>query len=230
MEKTENCCHDGHRDRLRKKFSENGPETLENHELIELLLYYCIYRRNTNPIAHAMMEHFGSLENVLSASPKELAKFDYMTEKSAVLFNLVLELNRRCGLEREMDVYCYDTLEKVGNFLTSLFYGKTTENLYLLMFDGKMRMLDCVHISEGSVNSTRADIRKIVECAITAKASNVIVAHNHPGGLVIPSKEDIMLTRDIENLLDIIDIRMLTHIIVADKKYAPINHIALKFI
>lgn len=217
-------CHDGHRERMRKKYIQNGADGLEAHELLEMLLYYCIPRRNTNEIAHEMIDHFGSLENLFSAGIDEIQKFDYISESGAILIKLVGELNRRSMLETTSSVYRYDTIEKVGNFLVSLYKGQGEEKLYLLMFDSGMRLLDCTCICEGGVGSVGVNVRKIVEHTISAKASNIIIAHNHPGGIAVPSKNDISLTHQLETVMDIMDTKLLCHIIVAGDRYAPISN------
>jgi len=221
----ESGTHSGHRNRLRDKFIEGGADCLASHELLELLLFSCVPRRNTNDIAHSMIERFGSLEKVLEADIAELESFDYITKTGAVLIRLVNEIKRRCNMEKATTVYRYDTLDKVGTLLKSLFYGQNTEKLYLLLFDGQMRLLDCVHICDGSVNDVKACFRKMAERLIFSKATAAILSHNHPGGLVIPSKEDISVNKELETLFGYMGTKLLTHIIVAGDRYAPINHI-----
>lgn len=215
-------CHDGHRQRMREKYIRCGEEGFEDHELLEMLLYYCVSRRNTNETAHGMLDRFGTLENVFAADIEELEQFDYISKNGAVLIKLVGEMHRRCLIEKAGAVRRYDSIEKVGDFLVGLFKGQNTEKLYLLTFDSGMKMLDCACISEGTIGSVNVCIRKIVEITVCSKASNVIVAHNHPGGIAIPSKNDISLTHQLENLLELIDARLLCHMIVAGDRYAPI--------
>ena len=108
-----NNCHEGHRQRMRDKYINGGADGLETHELIEMLLYFCVSRRNTNEIAHAMMDKFGTLENLFSASTEDLTQFDYISERGATLIKLVGDLSRRSMLESATSVYRYDTIEKV---------------------------------------------------------------------------------------------------------------------
>lgn len=222
--KINRCEHLGHRTRLKRKFIEGGADALASHELLELLLFYCVPRRNTNDIAHKMIDELGSLEKVLTADERALCEFDYISENGAILIKLVKELERRCAMESTGAVSRYDSIDKVGRFLLSLYTGQTVEKLYLLMFDSSMRMLDCVCVCEGGVSSVKLCSRKIMESILYSKAANVILAHNHPGGLAVPSKNDLALTRQLENLIECLDARLLAHIIVANGKYMPINN------
>ena len=191
-----------------------------------MLLYYCISRRDTNEIAHEMLDRFGSLEGVFSSDIDDLTNFDDISETGAVLIKLVGEMNRRCMIEKAGNVCRYDTIEKVGEFLLGIFKGQTAEKLYVLTFDSGMRMIDCECISEGTLGSVNLCVRRIIEVTIASKATNVIIAHNHPGGIAVPSKNDISLTHQLERLLEIIEARLLCHIIVAGDRYAPISNLA----
>ena len=219
-----NNCHSGHRERMRKKYLQNGADSMEPHELLEMLLYYCVPRRNTNEIAHEMMERFGSLEGLLAADVEELCKISYISESGAILIKLVGELSRRSLIENISSSYRYDTIEKVGKFLVNIFRGQNEEKLYLLMFDCGMRLLDYTCICEGGSSSVNLCNRRIVELSINSKAANIIIAHNHPGGIAVPSKNDISLTHQLETVMDLIDTKLLCHIIVAGDRYAPINN------
>ena len=230
--KTESCgftsdesqkLHEGHRARMRERFLRHGADSLETHELLEMLLFYCIRMRNTNETAHAMIKRFGSLEGVLSATAEELKQFDYITDSGAVLIKLVGEIGRRKMIESKRPVSRYDTLEKVGEFLVGLFYGLTEERMYFLAFDSAMRLLDCSCVGEGGPTSINMCSRKIIESTIYSKAENVIIAHNHPNGIAVPSRNDISMTHQLESVLRVLDTRLLCHIIVAGDKYAPIN-------
>ena len=205
------------------RFLGYGADSLADHELLEMYLYYCIQRRNTNEIAHKMIDRFGSLDGVFNASVDELTEIEYISDRGAVLIKLMKEMARRCKMEHARDEYCFDTMDKLGRFLTSLFYGRQEEQLYLLLFDGKMRMIDCLMLSGGGVNSVGACMRTMVEKTVQTKAANVVLAHNHPSGLLVPSREDIVMTRDAESVLRCIDAKLVAHVIVSGSRYAPIE-------
>lgn len=221
--------HKGHRSRLREKYIRGGADGLETHELMELLLFYCIPRRNTNETAHAILNRFGSLEELFSADIRELQQIDYISENGAVLIKLIGELGRRRMMESTSSIYRYDTLDKVGAFLVSLFSGQSVEKLYLLSFDNGMKLLNCSCICEGSVNSVNMCARKIIENIVHSGASNVVLAHNHPGGIAVPSKNDISLTHSLESLTSILGVKLLCHMVVSGDRYAPITPCAGKF-
>ena len=224
----EKDLHDGHRQRLREKYVRGGADNLETHELIEMLLYYCIPRRDTNEIAHEMLNHFGSLDRLLSAKIEELEQFDYVSHSGAILIKLIGEIERRRMLEMS-STYRYDSLDKVGEFLISLFRGHTEERLYLLAFDSGMKLINCSLISEGTINAVNVCANKIVELAVSLNASNIIIAHNHPGGVAVPSQNDISLTHSIESLTGLLHVRLLCHMIVAGDRYSPVSPCPGKF-
>lgn len=228
--RNDTVSHDGHRDRLRAKFINGGADCLATHELLELLLFYCVPRRNTNDIAHLMIDRLGSLEKVLAAEISELESFDYISQNGAVLVKLVNEITRRCAIEKTNFTYKYDTLEKVGTLLKSIFYSQTAEKLYMLLFDSQMRLLDCVHVCDGSVCDVGSSFRKIAERLVFSKATAAVLAHNHPSGLAVPSREDIAVTREFEQLFGYMETKLLAHIIVAGDRYAPINHVGNDFL
>lgn len=215
--------HSGHRGRMFDRFLAYGADSLADHELLEIYLYFCIQRRNTNEIAHKMIERFGSLDGVFNASVEELSTVEYISKRGAVLIKLMKEMARRCKMEHARDEYCFDTMDKLGRFLTSLFYGRSEEQLYMLLFDVKMRIIDCHMLSAGGVNSVGSCLRAVVEKTVQSKAANVVLAHNHPSGLLLPSREDIVMTREAESVLRCIDVKLVAHIIVSGDRYAPIE-------
>ena len=226
--KTKNC-HEGHRQRMRDKYMRVGADNLETHELIEMLLYYCIPRRDTNGLAHEMLDHYGSLDRLLSARVEELEQFEYVSHSGAVLIKLIGEIERRRMIENASSVYRYDSLDKVGEFLISLFRGQTEERLYLLAFDSGMKLIGCSLVSIGTINTVNVCANKIVELAVSLNASNIIIAHNHPGGVAVPSQNDISLTHTIESLTGLLHVRLLCHMIVAGDRYSPVSPCSGKF-
>ena len=173
--------HDGHREKMRARFLNAGLEAFADHEALELLLYYAIPRRDTNPIAHALMERYGSLSAVLEAPVEDLRKVEGVGESTAILLRLVPQLYRRARLAGARDTVLNST-ERTGRYLLELFAGLNREVLYQLCLDQKGKLLACKRLSEGSANSTEVNIRLLAENAILTSASAVILAHNHPSG------------------------------------------------
>ena len=211
--------HDGHRQRLKDRFCQEGLDHFEEHQVLELLLFYCIPRVDTNPIAHALLDRFGSLPKVLEATVGELEKVPGIGHNAAVFLSLVMAAGRYYQISSASRNDVLTSIEDCGRYLLPLFYGKRNEVVYLLCLDAKCKVLSCKMIGEGSVNSAGVPIRRIVEMALAANATSVVLAHNHPSGLAFPSDADIQTTRRVAVALDAVEIGLLDHIVVADDDY-----------
>ncbi len=206
--------HDGHRGRLREQFRQSGLESFAPHQIIELLLTYPIRRKDVNEEAHALIDRFGSVSGVLDASYEDLCTVRGIAEESATFFKLLSELSRLYAIEECSTEDAMDTAEKITTYLHALYVGVTCEKVYLLLFDNGMHLLDCSCVGEGSVNSVTPDMRAIAELAVTKHAACAVLAHNHPGGLAIPSGEDRVMTDQVACLLDTLKIPLLEHFLM----------------
>lgn len=209
--------HDGHRANMRKRYLAQGLEGFAPHEALELLLYYALPRRDTNGIAHALMERYGSLSAVLAAPAEDLQKVEGIGESAALLLTLVAPLYRKAVLADTEVVL--STPERVGRYLLTLFHGKQREYAYELCLDRKGRLLACRELAQGSATSAAVEMRQVVEIAILTSASTVILAHNHPSGVALPSHEDYAFTDRARAALDTVGVTLADHIIVADGDY-----------
>ena len=209
--------HDGHRARMKKKLLENGEQSFADHELLEVLLYYAIPRRDTNELAHRLMEQFGSLQGVLSASPQELACVQGMGEHAALLVKLVTMLRRRAAQDTKEKIL--NSVDKCGEYFTALLGGSRKEMLWQVCLDGKGKLLTCRCIAKGTVSASAVHVRQVVENALYAGASTIILAHNHPSGVALPSQQDLLVTRQIQEALSPLNIRLADHMVVADSDY-----------
>lgn len=218
--------HAGHRARMRERYLASPKETFAAHELFEMLLYYTNAQSDTNEIAHALMEAFGSVEGVLDADPARLEAVFGIGKSTTLLLSLVGELARRYTAEKLSATTerpaALDTPQKMMAFLLPRFIGATKELAYALLLDNSLRPLDCFPIGDGSVSSVAISVRLVAERAYTKHAAAVVVAHNHPGGLAVPSSEDLALTHRLKEGLDLLEIPLLEHFIVADKAYTPL--------
>lgn len=219
--------HDGHRDRMRERFFHEGMDHFSEYEVLELLLYYAIPRKDTNPIAHGLIDHFGSLAQVLDASVEELEQVSGISRNAAVLIKLVTEMGRMYMVKRAEENKVLRTIKECGDYLKPYFFGRVNETVYLLCLDARCKVISCRKVGEGSVNSAGIPIRKIVEMALKANATSVILAHNHPSGLAIPSGEDIQTTRRVALALDAVEIGLVDHIIVADNDWVSLSQSGL---
>lgn len=214
--------HDGHRKRLRQRFLEEGLDHFTDVQVLELLLFYCIARQDTNPTAHRLLEHFGSLSRVLEAPVAELCKVEGVGENTAIFLRLVTQAGGFYLKDRAAQTKVLPTLESCAQFLQPYFYGQNVETVYLLCLDAKCKLLCCKKMSQGNVNSTEISIRKIVETALSANASSVLLAHNHPGGIAIPSYADIRTTLNVASALQAVDVHFIDHLVICDDDYVSL--------
>lgn len=209
--------HDGHREKMRKRFLGGGLEHFADHEALELLLFYAIPRRDVNPIAHELMNRYGSLSAVLAAPVEDLQKVEGIGESAAILLKLVPALCYKARLSdaKRQDVVL-NTSARAGIYLLEHFAEEKNEVIYQLCLDRKGKALVCKRLGEGNVGSAALDIRRMVENAILSSASAVILAHNHPSGVALPSPEDYAATDRAKAALATIGVALSDHIIIAD--------------
>jgi len=215
--------HEGHRERLRKRFLEEGLDAFTEIEVLELLLFYCIPRKNTNEIAHLLLNRFGSFTQVLEASPADLKQVDGMGDISASFISLIPAAARYYGVARVKQEKVLKTLDACGEYLLEYFKGLSKETVYLLCLDAKCKVLGCPWIGEGNVNSASIPIRRVVEMALALNATAVVLAHNHPSGIALPSQEDIATTKKLAMALSGVDIVLADHIVIADGDYTSMT-------
>ena len=212
--------HNGHRQRLKDRFLQEGLDRFTDVQVLELLMFYCIPRQDTNELAHRLLTHFGSLSQVLDADIEELTKVDGIGVNAATYLKLIPAAGRYYNVDRvKFEDKPLLTIEDCGRYLLPFFQGRCNEMVFLLCLDAKCKVLCCRQVGEGSINSAGIPIRRVVEMALAAKASTVILAHNHPSGIALPSREDIASTQRIAVALDAVDVILSDHLVVADNDY-----------
>ncbi len=221
--------HDGHRQRMKDRFLEEGLDHFSDVQVLEILLYYAIPRKDTNPIAHSLLERFGSLSQVLEAPVEELEKVSGVSRNAAILLKLVTDMGRYYQVNRVTQSSVLKTIRECGEYLKSYFFGRRNETVFLLCLDAKCKVLCCREVGEGSVNSANVPIRRIVEIALGANATSVVLAHNHPSGLALPSGEDIATTQRVAAALRTVDVNLVDHIIVADDDFVSLAQSGIQF-
>ena len=214
--------HEGHRQRLTERFRREGLDGFTDVQILELLLFFCIPRRDTNIIAHALLARFGSLHQVLEAPVYELEKVEGIGRHASTLISLTRQLARSYGVSQVSMDKILNTTAKCGEYLKPFFLGKRDETVYLLCLDAKCKVLGCMEVGKGSVNSAGLSVRKIVETALAVNATSVVLSHNHPSGLALPSNQDVITTRRVAMALDAVGIVMADHIIVADDDFVSL--------
>lgn len=215
--------HNEHRQRLKDRFLKEGLDNFDELYVLELLLFYCIPRVDTNPIAHRLLDHFGSLNNVLNATADELEKVEGVGKNTSTFLSLITQVGRYYQVKQSEPGKILRTIEQCGNYLVPYFFGREQETVFMLCLDAKCKVICCKMVGEGSVNSANIPIRRVVEMALAANATTVVLAHNHPSGLAIPSADDIQTTQRIAAALETVEIILADHIVVSKDDYVSIT-------
>lgn len=210
--------HKNHRQRMRARIVQSGLDSLNEHEVVEVLLYYALPRRDTNALAHHLIERYGSLAGVLDAAPQDLAKQPGLGENSAFLLHFAGQLAKRYKQSKNSPRPVYGSTQAFADHVVSLFDSEMREVAYLLCLDKGLHLLSSVKLADGTVDYVTVEVRDVVRCALVHSATSVVLVHNHPGGVLIPSKDDLELTKECIRALDEFDINLLDHFIVYGDK------------
>ena len=214
--------HGMHRERMRDRFILNGIDNMSPHEALELMLYYVIPRCDTNPLAHELIDTFGSFSGVLDASVEDLAAIKGVGKKTAVFLKLFLDVNRFYEVDKTSNMKTFTTIDDVGRFLRPRFLGRRDELVIMLSLDTKNSLIAQQVLFEGNVNSVGFDIRKMVGSALRLNAANIILAHNHPGGVAVPSMKDVQTTEHLRNVMSGVNLKLLDHLVFAGEEFVSI--------
>lgn len=219
------ATHSKHKERLRERFINSTDFVgFSEHEILEMMLNYVIVRKNTNDIAHKLIEKFGSLNNVLIANVGELTSVDGVGERTAVFLNMQYSLMRYYNSkEAERAKLTGNIKEDVLKRLKPLFDKSIREEMYVVTVTNKNRIKRIKKVAEGTISSVTVTPRDLVRACIEDNdVVSVIIAHNHPGGRLSPSQEDLNFTRLVEDALHLVDLKLLEHYIICDDSYYPI--------
>lgn len=217
-----NSMHNGHRERVKELFLKTGLDSFSPHAVLEMLLYYAIPQKDTNPIAHELIRRFGSLSGVFDAPMEELLKVNGVGKSAAILLKMVPQLSRAYeeNLDRGKKTICdYD---EAGKLLVKKFIGRQNEVVMLMLLDSRERILYCDIVSEGNVTAANIYIKTVVRLAVRYDAVYAILAHNHPSGECLPSKQDLDTTRWVFRALETVDVRLIDHIVVGGNDYVSL--------
>lgn len=215
--------HRDHRKRVKERFRREGLDHFDELHILELLLFYGLPQGDTNPLAHTLLERFGSLGQVLDAPVEELEKIPGVGEHVSTLLALIKDVSRRYYMEKDAGgCRILTNTTQCGEYLVPYFIGRRDETVFLLCLDAKCKVIGCKEVGSGSVNSASISVRKIVENALAVNATSVVLAHNHPSGLAYPSDEDILTTRRVAVALDAVGILLADHIVVADDDFVSL--------
>ena len=211
--------HEGHRDRMRTRYLQEGADGMASHEILEILLYGTIPRGDTNEIAHHLLDEFGSISNLIEADPHEIAKTAGVGIKSAVFLSLLHELVLRYEREKLEQKPALTSIPRSVDYCKALLAFRPRECFYAICLDSRRKIIHTSKISEGTVNDAAVSPRLVVEKALRYKATGVLLCHNHPSGNVKPSYEDIILTNQLKNMLEPLGVQVVDHIIIGENQY-----------
>lgn len=217
--------HDGHRKRMRDRFRKEGLEGFAPHEVLELLLFYGRARGDVNPLAHQLLDAFGSIKGVLEARPEQLMSVDGVGEETATLIAMMLPVFRRysvCVCEEKRSI---TNRTEASAYCKALQAGWRTEHFYVVCLNAAGQVLGQRLVAEGSLAEVPAYPRLVVETALNYNAHSVLLCHNHPSGVTLPSQDDIQSTQELLKVLYALHITLLDHIIVAgEQTYSMVQH------
>ncbi len=214
------AIHTGHRKRMKERFFNSGASGFADHELIEMLLYNTFPRQDTNELAHKILNEYDkNLCMLIEADPADLMFRCGLNENTAIFFSVIKELLRRYSGDRYKSRTLIDSSDIAGKYAIYLFDGEKQECFYVICLDAQSRLINSALISRGTIGETCVYLRNVAEAIVKYNARSIIVAHNHPGGSLMPSQSDIETTLSITKMVNMMSVFLSDHIIVADDKY-----------
>lgn len=210
-----NDLHSGHRERMFKKYSENGIDCFEDHEKLEILLFYILPRVNTNDLAHLLINRFGSLHGVFNASKSELMEIKGLNSASVLKIYYLRDFFHDLNQEKP-PLQVLDSVDKVASYCRSIFGFKTEEEMVALFLDNKNTLIGMYNVKGYGPNSIQFNPNEFSRKVLESNCSGVVLTHSHIFTPLLPSDSDIITTRKIANMLKTIGIELIDHIIVND--------------
>ena len=216
--------HKGHRKKVRERFIKDGLDSFEDHQVLELLLFYAIPQKDTNNLAHKMLNEYKTLAKLFEAEPLDIMERCSVSENTAILISLLPSI-AKCYLKtkREEDKLLLNNPNAAGKYAVPMFIGMQYESFVIFCLNAQNKVLHEEVIQRGTLSEVPVYPRKIVELALLHKAHSIILAHNHPGGSLTPSQDDINITKTIISALEVLEIKVRDHIIVAGEEYLSLK-------
>ncbi len=210
----ESNCHEGHRERMTEKFI-SAQSAMPDHEILEILLFYAIPRKDTNELAHKLIRTFGSLENVLTKTPKELMVVDGIGKRTATYLSVIGEANKRINLVEKKNLKARISFDQYKREFIDYFANSTAESFLFLLLDKKFNEITRLTFSNGDEGYVNVDSPELSKTIAMNKPVYLIAVHNHPSGNPNPSKNDDISTRKLYILCQVHGVTLADHIIVA---------------
>ena len=215
-----NNPHAGHRDRLRDRLLLGGiNDSTPDHEILEFLLMHTVPRRDVNAIAHRLTEVFGSLNGVMDASAEDLVSLGGITKNSAVLIKMIMPIARAYTARADKGKKEFGCIADIPPYILDLYMGYDKEVVSALFISRSGNLIKFDILGYGDADAVNLSVKSILDKALRYKASTVVLAHNHPGGVALPSMDDINLTKEVRLALSHLDIKLIDHVIISGNKY-----------
>jgi len=217
----------GHRDRLRQRFVENGPNALQDYELLELLLFMAIPRRDVKPLAKKLLKQFGSLPEMMNATINELVKIEGLSENTAIALKAVTAIAHRTLKQELMQKPVLNSWTRLMDYCHTTMAHEKNEHFRILFLNKKNEMIADEIQNSGTVDHTPAYPREIMKRTLELGATALILVHNHPSGDPKPSQVDIDMTQNIITAAKPFSIAIHDHIIVSRNGYTSFKNLGL---
>lgn len=215
----ESSQHKGHRQRMRARVEQYGLESLEPHEALEYVLYITNTRKDTNGLAHVLINRFGDFAGVLDASEEDLLTVEGVGPSTARMLHLLPQVGRyytQCAVNGKK---CMKTTDQLVEYLMAQFAGTVQERALLAALDGRSRIKGLVWLRDGTSDRVSLEIKDVVAAALKGGTDSVVLCHNHPNGVALPSREDLMATENIVRALGLVKVHLRDHIILTESEY-----------
>ena len=209
--------HSGHRERMKQRFRETELNGFSDVNVLELLLFYALPRQDTNPLAHKLIARFGSFQDVIDAPYEDLLSVSGVGDNVATLLKLIPAVCKRYTRSKQKRKMSYTRYEDLEDYVIPLFSFDTEETLFMICMDSGNHITYCEPLNKGQLESVSVEPRDVVRVAMNERATRVVLAHNHPSGVAMPSTSDISLTMSIKEALALFNIELLDHFIVAEE-------------
>ena len=218
---TEEKDYIGHRQRIKERFLLGQGKDMADYEFLELLLTYSIPRKDTKPLAKALIKKFGSFAKVIFANKEALMSFPGLKENSTILFDVIREAAIRMTWQNlaSNDAPLITTWDNLLDYCRMKMANKTREEMVLLMMDAKYRIIAEEVQQRGTTDMVAVHPTEVVRSALANNAKYVVMVHNHPSGALEPSRHDLIVTEQVKTALDGVGIKLHEHLIVCENGY-----------
>jgi DNA repair protein RadC len=217
----------GHRERLKSRLREAGPEAIADYELVELVLFRAIPRRDVKPLAKALVVRFGSFAEAISAAPERLAEVDGMTESAITEFKILEAGAKRFAKGAAKKRLAIGSWSELIDYCRTAIAFADREEFHVLFLDKRNGLIADERFGVGTVDHTPVYPREVVRRALELSASAIVLVHNHPSGDPTPSTQDIRMTQDIIAVAKSLGVAVHDHIIVGRHGHASLRGMKL---